>query len=95
MHIDLLSNQTTTAFQCTPPEYYPGNVSLPVALFSADGDWLADPKDVDWLTQQLPNIVLNKQVKGWNHLDFLTGMNAPELCYADILRLIKQHEAMI
>jgi hypothetical protein len=45
-----------STFQDYPPIYDVTKVTVPVYLFSGDLDILADPDDVAWLANQLPNI---------------------------------------
>lgn len=63
---------------------------VPVALFSADKDWLATPKDVSLLLPKLRTKVFHKRVKEWDHLDFIWGKDASSVIYADIKRLLKK-----
>ena len=64
-------------------------MQVPVALFSADKDWLATPKDVSKLKAKLKTVVFNKDLVSWDHLDFIWGMDAPSLIYKDIESLLK------
>ena len=43
-----------------PRHYTLRNARYPVAIFWGPNDWLATPKDVMWLADRLPNVVLNK-----------------------------------
>ena len=74
----------------TPPEYDLAKVTVPVALFWSDNDWLADPKDVKYLTSNLPNIVLNERIPlpKFNHIDFLWAIDADVLVYKKIVSLL-------
>jgi lysosomal acid lipase/cholesteryl ester hydrolase len=74
----------------SPPEYDLSKVSVPVALFWSDNDWLADPRDVDFLSTNLPNIVLNRRIPmpKFNHIDFLWGLDADTLVYKEIISLL-------
>lgn len=76
--------------QTTPPQYFPSNIQVPVALFSASGDWLAVPTDIQMLISELQNVVLHKQISEWEHLDFTWAINAPTACYNDVIDLIKR-----
>ncbi|KAF2365993.1 AB-hydrolase lipase domain [Trinorchestia longiramus] len=59
--------------QKSPPHYYPNSVTVPVALFNGDNDYLAPPKDVERLRNELPNVIFHKEISNphFNHLDFL------------------------
>ncbi|WP_395239503.1 hypothetical protein, partial [Salmonella sp. s54412] len=55
----------------TPPRYDVSKIKVPIALFSADQDWLATPKDVSLLVRKLRTVVFRKKIKKWDHLDFI------------------------
>lgn len=65
------------------PDYSLRNVTAPVALFYSDQDELAASGDVVRLAAELPNLVISYKVrdKTFNHLDFVWGKDAKELCY--------------
>lgn len=73
-----------------PPQYDVSNIRVPIALFSADEDWLATPKDVSLLVPKLRTVVFRKAIKQWDHLDFIWGMDAPTVIYKDIERLLNK-----
>lgn len=64
------------------PDYKLGNIrSKSIALFVADNDWLAVPKDVAKLRRDLkvkPYAVFNitEEKPNWNHIDFVYGKDA-------------------
>jgi lysosomal acid lipase/cholesteryl ester hydrolase len=74
----------------TPPDYDLSKVTVPVALFWSDNDWLADPEDVKYLTSNLPNIVANDRIPlpKFNHIDFLWGVDADVLVYKKLVSLL-------
>lgn len=74
----------------TPPEYNFANVGNKVALHYSQNDWLATPLDVEHLHLQLPNVVGKFLVSypNFNHLDFVWGVDARELLYDRVLRLM-------
>ena len=63
-------------------------MTVPVALYWAQNDWLADPTDVNALLPLLPNKLYNNYIKNWDHLDFIWGMDAAKIVYDDIIRNI-------
>jgi lysosomal acid lipase/cholesteryl ester hydrolase len=65
--------------QSTPPTYNLRQVKLPVALYYAKDDWLADTDDV------------KNFIQDWNHLDFVWGLNANKLIYGEIIRLMQSY----
>lgn len=74
--------------QENPPEYNVAEtVTSPIFTYWSDNDWLGQPEDVAWLTQQLPNLIEDHRVPlpEWNHMDFLWGIDADTLLYPDIL----------
>ncbi|XP_073257563.1 lysosomal acid lipase/cholesteryl ester hydrolase-like isoform X1 [Porites lutea] len=74
--------------QPTPPQYNASDMTVPVALYWAQNDWLADPTDVKALLPLLPNKLYNKPIENWDHLDFIWGMDAAKIVYDDIIRNI-------
>lgn len=78
--------------QTTPPEYHPQNMAVPVAMFYGDNDFLADRTDVQYLLDNLPNIVHQRELPNWNHVDFIIGKDAHQLLYTDILNLMSKYQ---
>ncbi|KAJ7387687.1 hypothetical protein OS493_001027 [Desmophyllum pertusum] len=75
--------------QDTPPLYNVSAMTVPVALYWAQNDWLADPQDVRALLPLLPNKLYDKYIENWDHLDFLWGLDAAKLVYYDIIKHMK------
>ncbi|CAG0923224.1 unnamed protein product [Notodromas monacha] len=75
----------------SPPEYSIESVTSPVIAFWGNNDWLAEPVDVEWLTTRLPNLIKSIRVPfdKFNHLDFLWGIDAPQLVYDPILEMMQ------
>ncbi|CAB3232056.1 unnamed protein product [Arctia plantaginis] len=78
--------------QLTPPEYSVHKITLPIALFSAQNDWLSSITDVTNLYAQLENPIAHYIVplKEFNHIDFLWAVDAPTLVYAKLLQLMEE-----
>eukprot|EP00057_Strongylocentrotus_purpuratus_P024765 XP_011679239.1 PREDICTED: gastric triacylglycerol lipase-like [Strongylocentrotus purpuratus] len=74
--------------QREPPEYHVENLNVPVALFWGDNDFLADPQDVGRLIPQIPHLIYNKEIKNFEHLDFIWAMDANKIVYNDILHIM-------
>lgn len=64
-------------------------MAVPVALYWAQNDWLADPDDVRLLLPQLSNKMYDKYIENWDHLDFIWGLDAPKVVYNDIIKHIQ------
>lgn len=74
----------------SPPDYNLNNVISPMALYYAEDDWLAPVKDVKRLIDLLPNVFHTYLVphKKFNHVDFIWGIDAPKLLYAEIFKIM-------
>jgi len=73
--------------QTTPPEYDVTKIKVPVTMFRGGNDLLISDKDINWLIQQLPvTHVIN--IARYNHVDPLVGIDAPDLLYKDIFKII-------
>ncbi|XP_026736615.1 gastric triacylglycerol lipase-like [Trichoplusia ni] len=76
----------------TPPEYPIHKITLPIALFSSQNDWLSGDIDVTNLYVQLVNPIDHYIVplKEFNHIDFLWAIDAPSLVYSKLLQLMEE-----
>ena len=63
-------------FSFRPPIYHIEKIQTPVVLISGSEDWLASPKDVEWISEHLPNLKGNIKIKGYNHAAFVIAVNA-------------------
>jgi pimeloyl-ACP methyl ester carboxylesterase len=77
--------------QTTPPQYDLSQVKVPVALYAGTEDWLADPKDVDYLRNQLPNVVQDFNIKDYDHMDFIYALNAQNILYKSMIQLMNKY----
>lgn len=75
-----------------PPDYNLTNITIPIALFYADNDWLVNTLDAKKLYSLLPNVLDLYRVSfsKFNHLDFIWGKDAFELVYKRLLKLMKK-----
>lgn len=76
--------------QATPPDYRLQDIKTPVVLYAGADDYLADPKDVDTLTESLaPGILVKRlDIPSYAHLDFTWAVDAATVVYADLLKVI-------
>uniref|UniRef100_A0A7S1QCE9 Lipase n=1 Tax=Neobodo designis TaxID=312471 RepID=A0A7S1QCE9_NEODS len=81
--------------QATAPSYHLSQMTKPpTALFAGTSDALADPQDVEVLVSQVPPaaIVNATYVDGYNHMDFVWGLDAHTRVYPKIMQLIAQYK---
>ncbi|TNN22266.1 putative lysosomal acid lipase/cholesteryl ester hydrolase [Liparis tanakae] len=78
--------------QSTPPLYRVQDMKVPTALFSGGQDTLADPKDMAVLLTQVSNLVFHQDIKHWDHLDFIWGLDAPQQMFPSILKLLQEYQ---
>ncbi|XP_074647415.1 gastric triacylglycerol lipase-like [Tubulanus polymorphus] len=76
--------------QITPPIYNVSTMKTPVVLYSGGKDWLADPTDVKRLIPQLKNVVRNRFIPSYNHLDFIWAIDANRMVYDDLINFLKR-----
>ncbi|CAL8080479.1 unnamed protein product [Orchesella dallaii] len=73
-----------------PEEYDFKKITVPIVLFWAERDNLADPKDVAMLIKRLPNVHMAIKVcyPLFNHNDFLFGVHVSELVYEKLIKIL-------
>lgn len=76
----------------TAPDYKLSNINCKVALYYGQNDMITSAKDVQHLRRQLPNVVHDEllEYKQFNHLDFVGAINATELLYKSMFRVMEQ-----
>ena len=77
--------------QTTPPEYDIRRMKVPTALFSSGEDWLADPTDVSYIVDHVPNLVFKKYIPDYNHLDFVWALSANKVIYGDLMKVMEMY----
>ncbi|EFA01613.1 Lipase 3-like Protein [Tribolium castaneum] len=78
----------------TPPLYDLSQITTPVYLFYSHNDWLAAEQDVLRLCKGLGNACAGKFIvsdNGFNHLDYMFGIHAPEYVYNRVISLMARH----
>ncbi|XP_067946055.1 gastric triacylglycerol lipase-like [Watersipora subatra] len=69
-----------------PPAYNLSAIThTPVSLYYGGHDWLADPKDVNYILSHLKTIQRSEYIPGWDHLDFLWAMDATSKLYNSVI----------
>ena len=73
--------------QSLPPQYPIAPMTVPTAIFSGGEDWLADPTDVKYIIENIQpkTLVFQKSIPDYNHMDFVWGLTANKLIYADLI----------
>ncbi|XP_059387987.1 gastric triacylglycerol lipase [Carassius carassius] len=77
--------------QSTPPVYNVRDMTVPTALWSGGQDTLADPQDVALLLTQIPKLVYHRDIKHWEHLDFIWGLDAPQEMYNKMIEMMREN----
>lgn len=71
--------------------YEVADMNVPTAIWSGGNDWLSTPREVARLRPEIKNLVYDKFIPSWNHLDFLWGLDAPKLMYKEMIDLMKKN----
>ncbi len=76
----------------TPPEYDLSKITAPLHLFYGDNDKFVAEEDFLRLVKELPNVKTAHKVpfEGWQHNDFVYGVDAPEFVYEIIKNNLPQ-----
>ncbi|KAM7072815.1 gastric triacylglycerol lipase-like [Molossus nigricans] len=72
----------------TPPRYYWNQMNVPIAVWYGGHDWVADPRDVEILLSNLPNVIYKKEISSYNYVDFVWGLDAPQEVYKEIIAMM-------
>jgi pimeloyl-ACP methyl ester carboxylesterase len=82
--------------QTLPPVYSIRSMKVPTAIFSGGNDWLADPTDVQYIFDNIPNgtLVFRKFIPDYNHMDFMWALSANQLIYADVVNLMRKYHPL-
>ena len=77
--------------QSSPPVHDVSKVNVKVVAFTGSRDWVVTSKDSTPLLDSLPNLVHRTDIKGWNHMDFLLAMDAPQKLYMPIVNWLREY----
>ena len=77
--------------QSTPPVYPLQTIKIPTAIFYGGEDWLADPTDVEYILDNMRNLVYQRFIKEYNHMDFIAALSVDQLVYADLVKLLQTY----
>lgn len=75
-----------------PPHYDIRTVQTPVVLIHGSNDTIVTPEDVAWTASHLPNVIHNLLIPGYNHIDYITGINAKEAVFDSIVEIADKAE---
>ncbi|XP_065198146.1 gastric triacylglycerol lipase-like [Sycon ciliatum] len=78
--------------QATPPLYPIEAITNPIYIFSGGKDILADPTDVASLKPRLQNLKGSVYIPPFEHLDFVWGLQAADLVYKPIIKILAEME---
>ncbi|XP_068957766.1 gastric triacylglycerol lipase-like [Petaurus breviceps papuanus] len=76
--------------QPTPPPYDTSKVEVPTAIWFGGRDLVSNPKDVRRLLSKLPNVIHQKFIPHYNHVDFVWGKDAYSHVYSEIISILNQ-----
>ncbi|CAF3996256.1 unnamed protein product [Adineta steineri] len=77
--------------QTTPPLYSIRSMKVPTAIFWGGVDWLADPVDVAYVFDNIPNLVYEKYIPNYNHFDFVWAITANKIIYQDLINIMQKY----
>ncbi|XP_049274285.1 lipase 1-like [Rhipicephalus sanguineus] len=90
----LLSTRPEYNEKKKPPAYDVDRITVKIALFSSEGDTVAEPKDVSLLAERLGSNLLFRYVvprKDFRHLDFCWGYQATDIVHDLMLDTIEKY----
>ena len=64
-------------------------MEVPTALFWGDRDTLATPKDIERMIPKIQNLVYNKRIETYGHLDFIWAIDAADYVYNELIGLMR------
>ncbi|XP_013165554.1 PREDICTED: lipase member J-like [Papilio xuthus] len=78
-----------------PPLYNLKKSTMPIVLIYGNNDFLVDPRDVRWLSNQLPNVLERYEVSRstWNHLDNNYSQFSKQLIFPKINQYLSKYSS--
>lgn len=75
------------------PQFALSNMTIPTVIIGGLGDYIVDLKDMQWLQEQLPNVLELKMVNYslWNHFDVSYSSFAPTLLFPTVRQYLEQY----
>ncbi|XP_042316412.1 lipase member M-like [Sceloporus undulatus] len=77
--------------QTTPLIYKLEDIKIPLAMWTGGQDFFADSRDIAMLSSRISNLIYQKHIPEWQHLDFVWGLDAPEKMYMEIIDIMKAY----
>ncbi|XP_036590996.1 gastric triacylglycerol lipase-like [Trichosurus vulpecula] len=78
--------------QPTPPPYDTSKVEVPTAIWFGEKDLLSGSKDVEQLLSKLPNVINQRLIRHYNHIDFVWANDAYSHVYSEIIAILNHLE---
>ncbi|CAH1984786.1 unnamed protein product [Acanthoscelides obtectus] len=82
--------------QTSPPDYDIAKISCPVALMYGKHDRLAVPKDIEKLTNKLPNVVEEYKIEKptFSHVDFMFAKDNDALINFPVINILNKYHGL-
>ncbi|KPJ09852.1 Lipase 3 [Papilio machaon] len=79
-----------------PPEYMLNRTRMPTVLIYGRNDFVADPRDVKWLSLQLPNVAELYEVNRptWNHVDNTYSQFIKQLLFPKVNEYLLKYSSL-
>ncbi|KAG8135379.1 hypothetical protein E2320_008403 [Naja naja] len=90
-HFDY-GNQNEAIYNTTKPPFYKiEDITVPTAVWNGGNDFIVNPENINRLLPRLTNLVFHKYIPGWNHADFIWGLDVSKCLNEDILDLMQKY----
>ncbi|CAH0561153.1 unnamed protein product [Brassicogethes aeneus] len=74
-----------------PPCYDLEKVTAPIVLYYGDSDALVTEKDIEIVSEILPNLVYRRLLKGYQHSDFFNGVDQVKDFYGELADFLNKY----